>query len=98
MLWFSAASPFFGLVRQQLLSAADAQQRIGLLELDLPNFELIALNQGLVTSAEQLLTRFALSEGLRPPDAIQLACALQARSSSPLDSFLTTDGVLGHCA
>ena len=91
-------SAFFGLVRQRLVNQSEAQQRIALLKQDLPNFETVPLAQSLVSAAEVLLDRFGVNEGLRPADALQLACALEASSRSPLDAILTTDAVLNRCA
>jgi predicted nucleic acid-binding protein len=91
-------SAFFGLVRQNLVALSHAQQRIALLRQDLPNFTLVPTSQALVASAEALLDRYGVSEGLRPADALQLACALEAHTGAPLDSVLTTDAILGRCA
>lgn len=91
-------SAFFGLVRQQAISQTNASQRIALLTQDLKNFEIIPLLQSLVSSAEVLVDRFGISEGLRPADALQLACALAAHGKAPLDTLLTTDTILGRCA
>ena len=91
-------SAFFGLVRQRLISRNDADQRIALLQQDMPNFETIPLVQSLVSAAEVLVERFGVGEGLRPADALQLACALEAKTKSPLDAILTTDGLLRRCA
>ena len=52
----------------------------------------------MAASAEILMDRFGVGEGLRPADALQLACALDANARSPLDSVLTTDVVLSRCA
>ena len=90
-------SAFLGLVRQNLVGQAQALQRIALLRQDLANFTVIPLTQALVVSAEALISRFGVSEGLRPADALQLACVLEANSQSPLDSVLTTDAVLARC-
>ena len=91
-------SAFFGLVRQNLVGQTQALQRIALLRQDLSNFTIIPLTQALVVSAEGLINRFSVSEGLRPADALQLACALEANNPSPLDSVLTTDAGLVRCA
>jgi predicted nucleic acid-binding protein len=91
-------SAFFGLVRQKLVGQAQALQRIALLRQDLSNFTIMPLTQTAVVSAEGLINRFGVSEGLRPADALQLACALEANGQSPLDSVLTTDAVLARCA
>jgi predicted nucleic acid-binding protein len=91
-------SAFFGLVRQNLIAQSHAQQRIALLRQDLPNFTVVPLSQALVASAEVLIDRFGVNEGLRPADALQLACALETHTVAPLDSVLTTDAILGRCA
>ncbi|HEU0009003.1 MAG TPA: type II toxin-antitoxin system VapC family toxin [Verrucomicrobiae bacterium] len=90
-------SAFYGLVRQNLIAQSHAQQRISLLRQDLPNFVVISLTQALVASAEVLIDRFGVSEGLRPGDALHLACALEAHGQAPLDSVLTTDAILSRC-
>src|SRR3954466_2321401 len=90
-------SAFFGLVRQNLISQAHALQRVALLRQDLANFTVVPLTQALVESAQVLVGRFGISQGLRPADALQLACALQANNQSPFDSVLTTDAVLARC-
>jgi len=90
-------SAFFSLVRQKHISTVDAQQRIALLQKDLGNFEIIPLSQSHVQTAESLLNRFAVGDGLRPADALQLASAIDAAARAPLDSFVTTDGVLRIC-
>ena len=91
-------SAFFGMVRQNLVVKAQAQQRIALLRQDLPNCAVVPLSQALATAAEVLLDRFGVDEGLRPADALQLASALEAHASKPLDSMLTTDAILARCA
>lgn len=68
-------SAFCGLVRQNPVAQAHAQQRVALLRQDLPNFAVIPLTQRMVVAAEALIDRFGVSEGLRPADALQLACA-----------------------
>src|SRR5258707_7908159 len=91
-------SAFFGLVRQRAISQIHASRRIALLKQDLTNFEIVPLLQSIVSSAEVLLDRFGITEGLRPADALQLACALLAHGKAPLDTLLTTDVILGRCA
>jgi uncharacterized protein with PIN domain len=56
MLEFQSA--FFGLVRQNLIGQADALQRIALLQKDFGNFVVVEFTQGLVESAEILISRF----------------------------------------
>ena len=96
MLEFQSA--FFGLVRQNFIGQAHALQRVALLRQDLANFNVVPLTQALVVSSEALIGRFGISQGLRPADALQLACALEANSQSCLDTLLTTDVTLARCA
>ena len=91
-------SAFLGLVRQNRLSRIHAEQRIALFQADLPLFEIVALTPSVLSSCEFLLNRFAVVEGLRPADAIQLASALDIHGRAPLDTFLTTDVILKTCA
>ena len=41
---------------------------------------MVPLVQSIVSAAEILVDRFGVNEGLRPADALQLACALEANS------------------
>ncbi|MBI4028164.1 MAG: type II toxin-antitoxin system VapC family toxin [Verrucomicrobia bacterium] len=91
-------SAFFSLVRQQIIDQSHAIQRIHFFQADLSSFEIVLLTPSILASAERLLSRFAVSEGLRPADAIQLAAAMEASSSVPFDTFLTTDSILKSCA
>jgi len=91
-------SAFFSLVRQQVIDQWHAIQRIQFFQEDLPSFEVVLLTPSILTSAERLLSRFAVSEGLRSADAIQLAAAMEASTSVPFDTFLTTDSILKSCA
>lgn len=56
-------SAVFGLVRQNLVSRANAEQRIALFQSDLPNFAVSPLTQAIVVSAEALIQRFGTVEG-----------------------------------
>ena len=49
-------------------------------------------------TAQTLLAAHAVSDGLRPLDALQLASALEEHATKPIDSFLTTDLVLAKVA
>lgn len=91
-------SAFYGMVRQGLIEPVHAEARIALFRQDIGNYEVIRLTTELLAEAERLLTRHAVAQGLRPPDAVQLASAQAARALAEVDSFLTTDSVLGECA
>ncbi len=91
-------SAFFSLVRQQVINQSHAVQRIHFFQADISSFEIVLLTSSILTSAEHLLSRFAVSEGLRPADAIQLATAIEASITVPFDTFLTTDSILKSCA
>jgi len=91
-------SAFLSLVRQRLLAHTHASARIALFHADLPRFEIIALAPSVLSSAELLLKRFAVVDGLRPADAIQLASGLEAKGRADFDSFVTTDSILKNCA
>lgn len=91
-------SAFFGMVRQKLLNSSHATQRILLFKADLADYELVPVTQKIMSTAELLLDQFAVKEGLRPADAIQLGCALDAQSQAAIDTLLTTDAVLKTCA
>jgi predicted nucleic acid-binding protein len=91
-------SAFFSLVRQKLIREAHALQRFALLRQDLEKFAIVPLTQVLVVSAEILIGRFGISKGLRPADALQLSCAIEANRQSPLNGVLTMDVILAQCA
>ena len=69
-------SAFYGLVRQGLLALADAQVYIAAFQNDLPQYQVIPVEAKVFQEAELLLDTYAASEGLRPPDALQLASAI----------------------
>jgi uncharacterized protein with PIN domain len=91
-------SAFYGLVRQGLIERRHAEARIEIFQQDLANYEVVTVETEILKDAARCVDRFAVSEGLRPPDAVQLASAHQARTLRPVDLFLTTDSVLGECA
>lgn len=91
-------SAFFGLVRQGVLSLVDAQAVIGAFEDDLPQYVTAAATEAAFFRAQALLDRWAVSDGLRPLDALQLASALEERDRSGLDFLVTTDLVLARIA
>jgi predicted nucleic acid-binding protein len=91
-------SAFFGLVRQGLLSLAGAQAAILAFESDLPQYVSIVADEAVFVRAQGLLDTWAVSDGLRPLDALQLASALEEHARQPLDALITTDIVLAHVA
>ena len=91
-------SAFYGMVRQGLIEPLHAEARIESFRRDLANYEVIRVTTEVLAEAERLLDRFAVTQGLRPPDAVQLASAHAARAFAAVDLFLTTDSVLGECA
>jgi predicted nucleic acid-binding protein len=92
------ASAFYGLVRQGVLSLADAQVFITDFQSDLPQYSIVPVDSAVFQEAERLLNAYAVTPDLRPPDAIQMASALIAHASAPLDSFVTTDHILAAVA
>ena len=56
----------------------------------------IDLDRIVARLARDLLFEFASTEGLKPPDAIHLASAMQARSLGRIEVFETWDGGLIH--
>lgn len=91
-------SAFYGLVRQSLLSLPDAQAYIANFQLDLPQYSLVPMDAHLIAMAQTLLDIYAVNEGLRPLDALQLASALEENARTPIDLFVTTDNVLARVA
>ncbi len=84
-------SALYGKVRQRQLLEADADARVGLFNLDLPSFVTLPLGPAEFERERLLLERYGKSEGLRPPDALQVAAALLANERQPLEALVTTD-------
>ena len=91
-------SAFFGLVRQRLLSLADAQTVLLAFESDLAQYISVAADEAVFVRAQTLLDTWSVSEGLRPLDALQLASALEEHARLLMDALITTDTVLAHVA
>ena len=91
-------SACFGMVRQNTASLAAAQTYIKAFESDLPKFILLNFDDATLARVDTLLDIYAITDGLRPLDAIQLASALEEHAREPLDAFITTDVVLAKVA
>ncbi len=91
-------SACFGMVRQKTASLSVAQTYIKAFETDLPQFVLLPFDDATLARVRVLLDAYAVTEGLRPLDAIQLASALEEHARVPLDAFITTDVVLARVA
>jgi uncharacterized protein len=91
-------SAFYGLVRQRIITSADARDYISNFTTDVPLYSVQPVNGAVFQEAARLLDVYAAAHPLRPPDAIQLASALLEHALSPLDWFLTTDATLGELA
>ena len=91
-------STFYGLVRQAIITLPDALNYISDFEADVPLYGVLPIEGATFQEAERLLNTYAATHALRPPDALQLACALLEHLVSPLDSFLTTDATLARLA
>ena len=78
-------------VRQGLVDQQAALGVISQFDLDVSQYELLSVSDTILSRAQALLDRFGISNNLRPPDAIQLACALDAHENEPLDTLITTD-------
>lgn len=91
-------SAFYGMVRQRILSVPQAKTYIGLFDADLPQYVLLALDDAVFARTQTLLDAYAVNEGLRPLDALQLASALEENNKEAIDLFLTTDIALARVA
>ena len=91
-------SALHALVRRREMSGEHARTRIALFEQDRRNYEIVPLTSVLAQNAMGLLDQFGIAQGLRPPDALQLAAAQQAAQTEMLDAMVTTDGILATCA
>lgn len=91
-------SAFYGLVRQKLLTEAEAGQYIAGFRADISRYEIVSADQVVYAEALRLLDKYASQRSLRPPDALQLASALVEHLRVPLGAFVTTDKVLRDCA
>ena len=91
-------SAFYGMVRQRILTLAEAQAYITSFEADRFQYLLVPLDNTAFTRAQTLLDTYAVSDSLRPLDAFQLACALEEHARTGVDTFLTTDHILARVA
>jgi predicted nucleic acid-binding protein len=91
-------SACFSWVRRNLVNEQDARLRIQAFAADLGNYTVVEITRATWNHAWNLLDQFAITEGLRPPDSLQLASALEEHSQNPIDVFVTTDMVLAKVA
>lgn len=91
-------SAFFGLVRQRLIVPHEAASFLAAFAADRAQYVVLSPTDGTLRRAQSLLGAWAVNEGLRPLDSIQLASALEAHALMPLDGFVTTDAVLAAVA
>jgi predicted nucleic acid-binding protein len=85
-------------VRHNLVTEEDARARMAAFAADLGNYGIIEITQATWQHARLLLDQFTIDEGLRSPDALQIASALQEHTRHPIDSLVTTDVVLAKVA
>jgi predicted nucleic acid-binding protein len=85
-------------VRQGLVVEADARGRMSAFASDLPNYRMVEIRGSTWARARTLLDQFAISEGLRAPDALQAAAALDEHARTPIDLLVTTDSILARVA
>jgi predicted nucleic acid-binding protein len=86
------------MVRQNIVSAADASRAVQLMISDTPLYTVVAPMESTFSQAERLLDQYAVTDRLLPPDALILATALAQHAAAPLDAFITTDIVQGTVA
>lgn len=91
-------SALYRKVRANQIDAGDADLAIQAFQAHPEFYNQQMIGSNAFQSASDLLDRFAVSHGLRPPDALQLATALEAHSHNPIDHFLTTDNLLADVA
>jgi predicted nucleic acid-binding protein len=91
-------SAFWALVRQGLMPHTDAEARIRLFDSDQHSCRVLSLTAPVFQRATDLIDTYTVPEGLRPPDALQVACALEEYYREPLDAFVTTDRVQAKVA
>lgn len=87
-------SAAYGLVRQSIISHADANTLIAAFEADKPNYIILLFEASVSQEVERLLRTYTATISLRPMDALHLPTALVEHRRQPLDSFITTDKVL----
>ena len=91
-------SAFYGMVRQRILTLAEAQTYITSFEVDWFQYILVPLDNAAFNRTQTLLDTYAVSDSLRPLDAFQSACVLEEHARSGVDTFLTTDHTLARVA
>jgi len=74
-----------------MVAEVDACARMNSFAADLPNYTLVEIRGTTWFQARRILDQFAITEGLRAPDALQIAAALEEHGRIPLDLFITTN-------
>jgi predicted nucleic acid-binding protein len=85
-------------VRQGLVAEVNARGRMSAFAADLPNYTMVEIRRATWARARMLRDQHAIGEGLRAPDALQVAAALEEHDRAPIDLLITTDGVLATVA
>ncbi len=91
-------SAAYRLVRDGRVTRADAAAIVAAFESDLPSYVVVEPSSRVIGTASALLDAHGVTNGLRSLDALQLACALEAHATAPLDALLSTDVVLATVA
>lgn len=84
-------SAILGLVWQGRMRKRGARERIAAFDADVPNYVILPLSEPVLIRAAALIDSFTSSNWLKPPDAIQVASAIEAHAESPIDALVTTD-------
>lgn len=87
-------SAFAILERMAVISPTDAAAFVSAFASHRAANEIVPIGASLLSVAERLLDTYAVSLGLRPLDAIQVASALGAHGVDPLDALVATDSTM----
>jgi predicted nucleic acid-binding protein len=84
-------SALLGLVWQGKMSEHGARARIAAFDADLGSYTVVPITDSILNRAASMIEAFTPSSWLKPPDAIQIATALEAHDEATLDAVVTTD-------
>jgi predicted nucleic acid-binding protein len=84
-------SAVYGKVRSGDISASDAAIAIASFESGLSLFQVLPISEEVLICSRTLIDAHGVKDRLRPPDAIQIATALQEHYTNTIDTFVSTD-------
>lgn len=91
-------SAIYGMVRSGRITAADAAATFATFASTASSYTALPMGSQAIRRAQTLLDLYAVGQGLRPLDAIQIAVAEIENQAALIDAFVSTDAVQRHVA